>query len=427
MRRLALAPICLGLLALPACSAGGSASSPSTGGTTTSATGGASGAFTSSGGASAVTGGTTNTGGATSTGGQLGSGGASTGGSLATGGNLGKGGSLSGGGTVGSSGPPPAIGGFTVTIPASAIGAMDPTCGVQAFMRERKPTEMILVLDRSASMKDEPSGSTLAKWDMVKPAVVGVIQATNASLSWGLKLYPESQDTDACSAESIVPLIHVPVAASNATAVVGAINATAPEGDGTPTGDAIKFATDHLRGRNNANPKYILLATDGDPSCPSGNAAVTYAVSNIAAALTAGFPTFVIGVDTSKDSSVERLNLMAVAGGRPRPVTATSPAAFYLASTQADLTTALQTITGQVASCVFELDPPPPVPDNIAVDFNGQRATHDPTRMNGWEYTSPDHTSLEVYGSFCEKIKMEAMNQVEIKYGCPNTPIPVPG
>jgi hypothetical protein len=366
-------------------------------------------------------------GGSTSTGAQSSSAGASTGGIIGTGGNSAKAGAPGGGGTTGSSGPPPAIGGFTVTVPASALGAKDPTCGVQAFKRERKPTEMILVLDRSASMKDKPSGGTLAKWDMVKPAVVGVIQATNTSLSWGLKLYPESKDTGSCDAKSIVPLIHVPVAPNNATTVVAAINATTPEGDGTPTGDAIKFATDHLKSLNNGNPKYILLATDGDPSCPSGDAAVTYAVTNIAAALTAGFPTFVIGVDTSKDSSVTRLNQMAMAGGRPRPVTATSPAAFYLASTQADLTTALQTITGQVASCVFELTPPPPVPDNIAVDFNGQRAPHDATRMNGWEYTSADHTSLEVYGAFCEKIKTEAMNQVEIKYGCPNVPIPVPG
>jgi hypothetical protein len=118
---------------------------------------------------------------------------------------------------------------------------------------------------------------------------------------------------------------------------------------------------------------------------------------------------------------------MAVAGGRPRPITATNPVSFYPASTQAELTTALQTITGAVASCVFELNPPPPVPDNIAVDFNGMRAAHDPTKMNGWEYTSADHTSLEVFGAFCDKIKKEAMNQVDIKYGCPGVPIPLPG
>jgi hypothetical protein len=276
-------------------------------------------------------------------------------------------------------------------------------------------------------MQDPPSGGNMQKWELVEPAVTGVIRATDTSISWGLKLYPEGQDTDSCSAETIVPLIHVPIAPNNATAVIAAVTATDPEGDGTPTGDAVKFAKQHLQQRGNDNPKYILLATDGDPSCPSGgDAATTYAVNEIAAALTAGFPTFVVGVDTSKDSSVERLNAMAVAGGRPRPTTATDTIAFYLASTQAALGTALQTITGEVASCVFTLMPPPPVPDNIAVDFSGQRTVRDPNRQNGWEYTSADHTSLEVYGSWCERIKKEAMNQVEIKYGCPNQPIPVP-
>jgi hypothetical protein len=314
-----------------------------------------------------------------------------------------------------------------VVIPPDALVAKDPSCGVQSFKRERKPAEVILVLDRSASMKDKSGGQDLQKWAIVEPAITGVIRSTDASISWGLKLYPEGQDTESCGPDTIVPLIHVPVAPNNAMTVIDAITATDPEGDGTPTGDAVKFAAAHLRQRGNDNPKYILLATDGDPSCPEGgDSATMYAVTEISAALTAGFPTFVVGVDTSKDSSIERLNSMAVAGGRPRATTATDTISFYLASTQADLATALQAITGEVASCVFTLNPPPPVPDNIAVDFSGQRTARDPTRQNGWEYTSADHTSLEVYGSYCERIKKEAMNQVEIKYGCPNQPIPVP-
>jgi len=217
----------------------------------------------------------------------------------------------------------------------------------------------------------------------------------------------------------------VPVAANNASTVIARINATVANGDGTPTGDAIKFATAHPLQRNlvNSNPKYILLATDGDPSCPSSDA-IGYAVSAIGAALAAGFATFVVGVDTAKTTSITRLNQMAVAGGRPRVGAATQ---FYLASTQADLTLVLQSITGELASCIFTLEPPPPVPDNIAVDFSGQRTPRDPNRINGWEYTSPDFRSLQVYGTWCERIKTEASNKVEIKYGCPNQPIPLPG
>jgi hypothetical protein len=400
------------------------------------------GAVTSSGGAAVQAGSSNATGGnGAIAGSSVGTGGteAGTSGAAGNGGSDvsagGAGATTAAGGASGSvsTGVPNGIGGFTVILPPGVGVGGETSCGVQEFVRERKPAEVILVLDRSASMQDPPEGQTQQKWDIVEPAVTGIIEATDMSISWGLKLYPESQDTDSCSAETIVPLIHVPVAAANAANVVGAITATDPEGDGTPTGDAIKFAAAHLteRAATSDNPKFILLATDGDPSCPSGDAAITYAVDNIAAALAAGFPTFVIGVDTSKDTSIERLNAMAVAGGRPRPPVSANPldptTTFYLASTQAELTQALQAITGELASCIFTLNPPPPVPDNIAVDFSGVRTDRDPTRMNGWEYTSADHTSLEVYGMWCERIKTEAMNQVEIKYGCPNVPIPLPG
>jgi hypothetical protein len=74
---------------------------------------------------------------------------------------------------------------------------------------------------------------------------------------------------------------------------------------------------------------------------------------------------------------------------------------------------------------VFELEPPPPVPENIAVDFNGARAERDPTKTNGWEYTKDDYTELEVFGEWCSRIQTEANNQVQIRYGCPNQEIPV--
>lgn len=282
-------------------------------------------------------------------------------------------------------------------------------------------------------MKDLPQGGSLPKWEMTIPALRAVIQSTNAGISWGLKLYPESQDTEACAAETIVPTIHVPIAAANSAQVIGGIDATTPDGDGTPTGDAIRFALAHLRERAmvSDNPKFILLATDGDPSCPSGgDAAGAYAVMHIAEALAAGFPTFVVGVDTAKESSIERLNAMAEAGGRPRPRASANPLAvhtsFYLTSTQAALEEALRGITGELASCIFDLVPPPPVPENIAVDFGGVRTDRDPNRQNGWEYTRDDHSQLEVYGTWCDRIQNEAMNQVNIKYGCPNEPIPVP-
>ena len=301
-------------------------------------------------------------------------------------------------------------------------------CGTQAFDRQPKPAEVLLVLDRSGSMENElDSGET--RWDAIVPTLVSAVEATAAGIWWGLKSYPELDDTESCSPESIVPTIHVPIAADGAGTVTTAIEATTPLGDGTPTGDAIRFGLQHLRERamQSDNPKFMLLATDGEPNCPDGDDddevdALDYTVAALTEARMAGFPTFVVGVDTTDDDTVENLNAMADAGGRPR---AGEPR-FYLASTQAAIEQALSEITGEIASCIFELDPPPPVPDNIAVDFNGMRAARDPSLKNGWEYTKADHSQLEVYGAWCERIKSEGQSRVNIKYGCPMTEIPPP-
>ena len=323
---------------------------------------------------------------------------------------------------------PPIV--HTVPDAGAPIGPDVDVCGVQDFDRQPKPAEVLLVLDRSGSMENElETGET--RWEAVVPTLVGAIDATSAGIWWGLKSYPELDDTEQCAPESIVPTIHVPIAEGSGGTVVTAVEATTPLGDGTPTGDAIRFALEHLRERAmmSDNPKFLLLATDGEPNCPDsddddddGPDAVDYTVAAIADALAEGFPTFVVGVDTSEDGAVENLNAMAEAGGRPRA----GDSKFYLASTQEEIEMALQEITGEIASCVFDLDPPPPVPENIAVDFNGMRAERDPTLQNGWEYTRDDHSQLEVYGTWCERIKSEAESTVNIKYGCPETEIPPP-
>ena len=357
-------------------------------------------------------------------GGELGGGGAAA--SPAGGGTPNTGGSemASGGAYV------PATGGvinYVAIIPPDALIAEAPVCGVQDFELETQPAEVLLLLDRSSSMSGSLSGGALTRWEGIVPTVASVVQATSASLWWGLKTYPERSDVAMCDPESIVPTIHVPIAEDSAAAVIAQIEATGPDGSGTPTGDAVRFGMAHLVERTavSANPKYILLATDGEPSCPMDGAIdpLDFAIEQISAALAAGFPTFVLGVDTTSPATIANLNAMAVAGGRPQ---VGSTESFYLASTQAEIEVALQAIAGEIASCVFDLEPPPPVPDNIAVDFSGSRVEKDPSLLNGWDYTTDDYTQLEVFGPWCERIQTEAMNRVNIKYGCPGVPIPLP-
>ena len=72
-------------------------------------------------------------------------------------------------------------------------------------------------------------------------------------------------------------------------------------GSSTPTRAAENAAVTYLTQRlTDPNPKFIVLATDGQPNCPAIGQHVTDdapgAVTAVTTAKTAGFPTFVVGI-----------------------------------------------------------------------------------------------------------------------------------
>lgn len=309
-------------------------------------------------------------------------------------------------------------------LPDAPAPSSDPrNCGLTSFNVERRPADVLLVLDRSGSMKDAPDGATAStsKWELTVPALSQVLTETNAAVAWGMKLFPEGQDTDSCAPETITDTIHVPIAGGNAPAVINAIGATGPEGDGTPTGDAIRAAARYLSSLQTLDNRYIVLATDGEPSCsPSGEGgddARPYAVSAVGDALKQGFPVFVVGVATTKDSATKALNDMAVAGGMARSDANPLATRYYLANTQGELVSALRSITSEVASCVFPLGQPPPVPNNIGLKVDGALVPRDTSRQNGWEYKGDGYTAIEVYGPACDRIQQSARD-VQVIYAC---------
>ncbi len=295
-------------------------------------------------------------------------------------------------------------------------------CAQQNFVLSSKPADVLLVLDRSKSMIEHtvpPDNKT--RWDAVVGGLTSVITATDASVSWGLKFFPEGEGSECTALTDAIP---AEIAPMNAAKVNGIITTTMALGNGTPTGDAINKATAYLKSRNTGN-QYIVLATDGQPSCPSGSdAAQAFAVSAITAAKAAGFPTYVIGVvDPVADKSTPpRLNAMAEAGGTSRTDNPIGDK-FFQAYSQAELTASLAAVTGQVVSCVFDFDKRPPDETNIAVKINGKLVAQDTSKAEGWDYTSDQYLSLELHGDACKQVKDATENKVDIIFGCKGVPI----
>jgi hypothetical protein len=338
-------------------------------------------------------------------------------------------------GAGGAGGTRPAGGsGGTGVVVAGMGGSM---CGLQTFDVNRKPVEIFLVLDRSASMEDDAAGNSAttaspSKWSQLIPALSTTILQADATISWGMKTFPE--DGASCASATVTNKIDINIATGNASALNTAVLALNDAGNGTPTGAAIRVAVTYLQGLSATDDsrKYLLLATDGEPSCAGSagalssdsTAARTDAVAAVTAAAAAGFHTFVVGVATTKMNDATTLNDLAVAGLEPAGNDLPGATRFFLASNKAQLVTTLEGIINPVASnCVFPLTSPPPVPENIAVKINGAKTPQDTNHANGWDYTDALYTGVQVYGAACDTIKNNG-NMVEIIFGCKDVIIP---
>ena len=137
--------------------------------------------------------------------------------------------------------------------------------------------------------------------------------------------------------------------------------------NGTPTRNAANGATGYMQSLTDANPKFILLATDGAPTCPEAGTtnASPGAIAAVEAAKTAGFPTFVVGIATANSAAADAtLSGMATAGGLARAATPT----YYPVTNADDLAAAIRTLVGVAATCTFQVGPTPTDDGSTALD-----------------------------------------------------------
>lgn len=312
-------------------------------------------------------------------------------------------------------------------------------CGVQNFMLQKGlPPDLLIVLDRSGSMSDSVVSGDPSKWTQVTSAIDSSVMALQGQIKWGLEMFPSD---DSCGVSASVD---VPIAANNASAISGAIAGKSPGGS-TPTADAITTGAKYLAGLTDSNPKYIVLATDGEPNCASaasgtctcpppltqngtqcclataclpcaataGGADDAGAEKAISDAATTGINTFVIGIAAdSSDDAV--LNQMAVNGKTARA----GATKYYPITNQTDFQMAVNTIAGQIISCTFPLQMAPARPDLVTVSEGAQSVPHDTTHMNGWDF-GPNNMSIQFYGTWCTMLQSGSASNVQAVYGCP--------
>jgi hypothetical protein len=334
--------------------------------------------------------------------------------------------------------------------PASGMSTPDANCGAKGKTASKVTPDILVLLDRSASMSNDLNdmGCTTArdggipmggfgdcgpnsKWAKIIPALTQVISETEQDVNWGLKFFPDNA-TSVCDVGTTP---EVGIASKNATAIATAIkNATSTVGGvmllgnnviGTPTRSGETSAAKYLQSLTDKAPKFILLATDGLPTCP-GTGSSMNSVNDSSAAVSAviqdaqnaGFKTFVVGIGTNGTGDAI-LSDMANAGGLPRAGTPS----YYGVTTAADLTAAIRTLIGVAGTCTFQIGPAPTDDgttglDRINVFGDGVEIPRDPSHAGGYDYTDSTMNSIEVHGSLCDQIMSGAIKTVTVTFQC---------
>ena len=345
----------------------------------------------------------------------------------------------------------PALADLGSVASGTANGLPPNVCESVGLVANPQIPEMMIVLDRSGSMQEGE------RWTPSVSAVRGITMALESKIDFGLVLFPDpgeqvvmgsfgdiarcltAPDPQACLDEAVggnsngginisinisgpacAPgRIAVPTGAANAGAIEQVLQNTFPQG-GTPTSGTLEgllssYAQVPINPDEVPQPKYLLLVTDGQPTCPAGQGSTPnpedIAASNLAidALTNAGVKTYVIGYDTSGVGNEELARVLddfAARGGtgdtQHRPV-----------EDEASLIEELRSILGEVASCSLLLDAAPASPEYVRVTLDSQQVNLNDD--DGWRLV--DGSTVELVGQACQTFK-SGTHRVEATVEC---------
>ncbi len=287
-------------------------------------------------------------------------------------------------------------------------------CGGQAFAATRVRPDLMLVLDRSCSMRARVGG--VRKWQAAVDAITAITRDFGDRLRFGLVLFPDRIGNECRQNETAIPL-----GEGNGPRVTDLLRAALDDADPNwPDGPCVtnidsgvtRAALDPALD-DPARPHYLMLVTDGRQSAcaaDGGDAGTERALRALHEQR--GVSTYVVGF--GGEVSPADLARFAVAGGVPRP----GEPRYHQADDAPALLAALRDIAGLLASCEYRLDAVPPNPLELAVFFDDrERVPRDPQHEEGWDYNAANN-SVTFFGSACTRLREDGVADVDVVFGC---------
>ncbi|MFO0750687.1 MAG: vWA domain-containing protein [Myxococcota bacterium] len=281
-------------------------------------------------------------------------------------------------------------------------------CGHQsATVSGLTDVAVMLVMDRSSSMARN------GKWLQTQAAVEVALARYDAVIRFGLLMYPQVAGQCSVVAQPDVPLAY------HTGALIADVARASDTLRGTPTGAALRAAGVLLRSdAPDADRRVVVLATDGQPTCPADCSSCTgddegdcvdgvcgqcgddYACARAEALDAAGdladsgIPTYVVGIEGSSEAA-DVLDAIARMGGTALPTGDGGPA-YYATQNGDEVAQALMRIALGVDGCSAPLAPFDGPFVRMDVSIDGQPVAADP--HDGYGLTDG---GLRLFGASC--------------------------
>jgi hypothetical protein len=318
--------------------------------------------------------------------------------------------------------------GGTIGIPDASVGGSDDPgnggggnacAAVDLTLGDVIPT-VVLLIDQSGSMEQSELEPGLNRWEALKQALTGPhspVKELEDKVRFGITFYSNDAQLDEPPAEGVCPIVDK--GGEDETLMPPAFGRFEAFSDyftplgtfrNTPTAESFERVAADLMEFDEPGPKYIVLATDGNPDrCednregepgPTGGAlSRQMVVDAVSAAFEEDITTFVISV--GGDVTPDHLRNVANVG---QGFDVDDPEERFHLVTSADaLTTAFEDIISGTRSCVLtldgEIDPEQAEKGEVKIDG-------DPVPMDeddGWVVV--DGENIELKGEACETIK----------------------
>jgi hypothetical protein len=315
------------------------------------------------------------------------------------------------------------------------------TCGSTHFDIAPTPPNVLILLDRSCSMMQTPSGmratptSGTSKWSIATQTIHALTNTYAGLVRWGLIYLPRSGTmadgvmcggTPVCGGTTSCPEVSPAVGTGpRIDTVLGSISPfsgcpTHTQVAITPLDDGIRAAGQVPELHDASRSDVVLLVTDGEETCVSSS----QLVQDVRTLRAAGIHTAVVGFGAAGSGGVNtnELNAVATAGGLP----SSGATQYYAAMDAASLMTAFDTIIGATLSCTFALGTAPASPSLLHVFVDASiELPNDPTHTNGWDYDAAT-TSITLYGSACADLRALRDSQLDVIQACASGVVPPP-